>query len=69
MASENQSIIHNGDNKDGIGEGEAESIVVDFGKISHRVTALVFAVAAYKVSLKKITNIQLNISNQVRSSP
>ncbi|MGQ4490717.1 TerD family protein [Streptomyces sp. 372A] len=44
----NGSLVHSGDNQTGKGEGDDETVTVDFAKIPSNVTAIVFVAAAYK---------------------
>ncbi|THA34283.1 stress protein [Streptomyces sp. A1277] len=44
----NGSLIHSGDNQTGKGDGDDETVTVDFAKVPPNVTAIVFIAAAYK---------------------
>ncbi|NEC67262.1 TerD family protein [Streptomyces sp. SID9727] len=44
----NGSLIHSGDNQTGKGDGDDETVTVDFAKVPSNVTAIVFVAAAYK---------------------
>lgn len=44
----NGSIRHSGDNQTGHGEGDDETVTVDFAKVSDAVTSIIFVAAAYK---------------------
>lgn len=49
----NGSIIHQGDNLTGAGEGDDEQIMVDLNKISPTVAKVVFVVNIYEASTRK----------------
>ncbi|MFD6417877.1 TerD family protein [Streptomyces sp. NPDC060194] len=44
----NGSLLHSGDNQTGHGDGDDETVTVDFAKIPPNITSLVFVAAAYK---------------------
>ncbi|MEU2024536.1 TerD family protein [Streptomyces sp. NPDC016469] len=44
----NGSLVHSGDNQTGKGDGDDETVTVDFARIPQNVTAIVFVAAAYK---------------------
>ncbi|WP_328903173.1 MULTISPECIES: TerD family protein [unclassified Streptomyces] len=44
----NGSLVHSGDNQTGKGDGDDETVTVDFARIPPNVTAVVFVAAAYK---------------------
>ncbi|MFJ3229711.1 TerD family protein [Streptomyces sp. NPDC086787] len=44
----NSSLVHSGDNQTGHGEGDDETITVEFARIPSQVTSIVFIAAAYK---------------------
>ncbi|MGK5637131.1 TerD family protein [Streptomyces sp. URMC 126] len=44
----NGSLVHSGDNQTGHGEGDDETVTVEFGRIPAQVTSIVFIAAAFK---------------------
>lgn len=44
----NGSLLHSGDNQTGHGEGDDETVTVEFARIPGNVTSIVFVAAAYK---------------------
>ncbi|MFF4603442.1 TerD family protein [Streptomyces sp. NPDC001339] len=44
----NGSLLHSGDNQTGHGDGDDETVTVEFAKIPPNITSLVFVAAAYK---------------------
>ncbi|MEE1819799.1 TerD family protein [Streptomyces sp. NPDC004288] len=44
----NGSLIHSGDNQTGHGDGDDETVTVEFARIPAHVTSIVFVAAAYK---------------------
>lgn len=59
----NGSIYHSGDNRTGKGEGDDETVIVDFDNIPSPVTAIVFVAAAFKQysSFKDARNISFKV--------
>lgn len=45
---QNGAVVHSGDNQTGHGEGDDETVTVDFARIPDHVTSIVFVAAAYK---------------------
>jgi len=46
----NGSLVHSGDNQTGRGEGDDETVTVEFSRIPTNITSIVFVAAAYKKS-------------------
>lgn len=44
----NGSLVHSGDNQTGRGDGDDETVTVEFARIPSNITAIVFIAAAYK---------------------
>ena len=44
----NGSLVHSGDNQTGKGDGDDETVTVEFSKIPSNITSIVFIAAAYK---------------------
>ncbi|MBZ4320460.1 TerD family protein [Streptomyces huiliensis] len=44
----NGSLVHSGDNQTGHGEGDDETVTVEFGRIPVQITSIVFVAAAFK---------------------
>lgn len=44
----NGSLTHSGDNQTGRGEGDDETVTVEFSRIPQQITSIVFVAAAYK---------------------
>ncbi|MFD9502754.1 TerD family protein [Streptomyces sp. NPDC060035] len=44
----NGSLLHSGDNQTGRGDGDDETVTVDFARVPSNITAVVFIAAAYK---------------------
>ncbi|MCX4882284.1 MULTISPECIES: TerD family protein [unclassified Streptomyces] len=44
----NGSLVHSGDNQTGHGDGDDETVTVEFARIPPNITAIVFVAAAYK---------------------
>ena len=64
LQSADGALVHQGDDTDGKGEGENESIIVDLTKISPAVQAIVFVITAYSVSFKNIKSCFLAVSDE-----
>ncbi|GAA2120284.1 TerD family protein [Streptomyces synnematoformans] len=59
----NGALVHSGDNQTGKGDGDDETVTVEFSKVPDRVTAIVFIAAAYKKgsSFQKARNISFKV--------
>lgn len=59
----NSSLIHSGDNQTGKGDGDDETVTVDFAKVPPNVTAIVFVAAAYKKgsSFQNARNVSIKV--------
>ncbi|MGW2826208.1 TerD family protein [Streptomyces sp. NPDC001443] len=59
----NGSLVHSGDNQTGHGDGDDETVTVEFARIPPHVTAIVFVAAAYKKgsSFQKARNISFKV--------
>lgn len=59
----NGSLVHSGDNQTGRGDGDDETVAVDFAKIPPNITSIVFIAAAYKKhsSFQKARNISFKV--------
>ena len=59
----NGSMMHSGDNQTGKGEGDDETVTLDFGKIPSPVTSVVFLASAHKrgSSFQKARNISFKV--------
>jgi stress response protein SCP2 len=44
----NGSLVHSGDNQTGHGDGDDETVTVEFSRVPANITAIVFVAAAYK---------------------
>jgi stress response protein SCP2 len=45
---QNRSLLHSGDNQTGRGDGDDETVTVEFERLPSNITAIVFVAAAYK---------------------
>ncbi|MFF8596260.1 TerD family protein [Streptomyces sp. NPDC015220] len=59
----NGSLVHSGDNQTGRGEGDDETVTVEFARIPSNVTSIVFVAAAFKKgsSFQKARNISFKV--------
>ncbi|MFD4598229.1 TerD family protein [Streptomyces sp. NPDC058464] len=59
----NGSLVHSGDNQSGRGDGDDETVTVEFARIPPNVTSIVFIAAAYKKgsSFQKARNISFKV--------
>ncbi|WP_338696430.1 TerD family protein [Streptomyces sp. Q6] len=59
----NGSLLHSGDNQSGKGEGDDETVTVEFSRIPPNITSVVFIAAAYKKgsSFQKARNISFKV--------
>ncbi|MET7289307.1 TerD family protein [Streptomyces sp. NPDC005573] len=59
----NGSLIHSGDNQTGRGDGDDETVTVEFARIPPQITSIVFVAAAYKrgSSFQKARNISFKV--------
>ncbi|WP_406380631.1 TerD family protein [Streptomyces sp. NBC_01618] len=59
----NGSLVHSGDNQTGRGEGDDETVTVEFARIPGNITSIVFVAAAFKKgsSFQKARNISFKV--------
>ncbi|MCX3059117.1 TerD family protein [Streptomyces beihaiensis] len=59
----NGSLVHSGDNQTGKGDGDDETVTVEFARIPQNITEIVFVAAAYKrgSSFQKARNISFKV--------
>jgi len=59
----NGSLVHSGDNQTGRGDGDDETVTVEFARIPPHITSIVFVAAAYKKgsSFQKARNISFKV--------
>ncbi|MFS8204122.1 TerD family protein [Streptomyces sp. CWNU-52B] len=59
----NGSLVHTGDNQTGKGDGDDETVTVEFARVPTNITAIVFVAAAYKKSssFQKARNISFKV--------
>jgi stress response protein SCP2 len=59
----NGSLVHSGDNQTGRGEGDDETLTVEFARIPSNITTIVFIAAAFKKgsSFQKARNISFKV--------
>ncbi|MFJ1603792.1 TerD family protein [Streptomyces sp. NPDC088253] len=59
----NGSLVHSGDNQTGRGEGDDETLTVEFARIPPNITSIVFIAAAFKKgsSFQKARNISFKV--------
>ncbi|MFJ3302307.1 TerD family protein [Streptomyces sp. NPDC086549] len=59
----NGSLVHSGDNQTGRGEGDDETVTVEFARIPNQITTIVFIAAAFKKgsSFQKARNISFKV--------
>lgn len=59
----NGSLTHSGDNQTGRGEGDDETVTVEFARIPPNITSIVFVAAAYKKgsAFQKARNISIKV--------
>ncbi|MFD5628421.1 TerD family protein [Streptomyces sp. NPDC127072] len=59
----NGSLLHSGDNQTGQGDGDDETVTVQFDRVPANITAIVFVAAAYKKgsSFQKARNISFKV--------
>ncbi|MET7520036.1 TerD family protein [Streptomyces sp. NPDC005480] len=59
----NGSLVHSGDNQTGRGDGDDETVTVEFGRVPANITSIVFVAAAYKKSssFTKARNISFKV--------
>jgi stress response protein SCP2 len=59
----NGALVHSGDNQTGKGEGDDETVTVEFSRVPPNVTSIVFVAAAYKKgsSFQKARNISFKV--------
>lgn len=73
LSSSDGSVIHTGDNRDGDGEGDDESIKIDLSKIDQRVEFLYFAITIHESEARghhfgNVENSFINIRNEADNS-
>lgn len=66
----NGSLVHSGDNQTGHGDGDDETVKVDFAQIPSHITAVVFVAAAYKKgsSFQQARNISFKVYDSTGGS-
>ncbi len=52
LKSPNDFVVHTGDNKDGQGEGDDESLIIDFSKVTETEKSVVFVVTIHEAAAK-----------------
>ncbi|MET9063254.1 MULTISPECIES: TerD family protein [Streptomyces] len=59
----NGSLVHSGDNQTGRGDGDDETVTVEFGRVPSNITSIVFVAAAFKKgsSFQKARNISFKV--------
>lgn len=59
----NGSLVHSGDNQTGHGEGDDETITVEFARVPSHITSIVFVAAAFKKtsSFQKARNVSIKV--------
>ncbi|MFF9567371.1 TerD family protein [Streptomyces sp. NPDC014685] len=59
----NGSLLHSGDNQTGRGDGDDETVTVEFARLPENITSIVFIAAAYKKgsSFQKARNISFKV--------
>ncbi len=59
----NRALVHSGDNQTGHGDGDDETVSVDFAKVPSNITSIVFVAAAYKKhsAFKNARNISFKV--------
>lgn len=59
----NGSLVHSGDNQSGRGDGDDETVTVEFARIPTNITSIVFVAAAFKKgsSFQKARNISFKV--------
>jgi stress response protein SCP2 len=59
----NGSLVHSGDNQTGRGDGDDETVTVEFARIPRNITSIVFVAAAFKKgsSFQKARNISFKV--------
>ncbi|EST30404.1 stress protein [Streptomycetaceae bacterium MP113-05] len=59
----NGSLVHSGDNQTGHGDGDDETVTVEFGRVPSNITSIVFVAAAYKKhsAFKNARNISFKV--------
>ncbi|WP_340559677.1 TerD family protein [Streptomyces sp. GSL17-111] len=59
----NGSLVHSGDNQSGHGDGDDETVTVEFARIPHHITSIVFVAAAYKKgsAFQKARNVSFKV--------
>ncbi|MCX4979106.1 MULTISPECIES: TerD family protein [unclassified Streptomyces] len=59
----NGSLLHSGDNQTGQGDGDDETVTVNFAKVPGNITSIVFVAAAYKKgsNFQKARNISFKV--------
>jgi stress response protein SCP2 len=68
---QNGSVVHSGDNQTGRGEGDDETITVDFTKVPGNVDAILFVCAAFKKgsSFEKAMNVSFKVYDSSDGTP
>lgn len=67
----NGSLVHSGDNQTGRGDGDDETVTVEFARIPPNITSIVFVAAAYKKgsSFQKARNISFKVYDATGELP
>ena len=73
LSSPDGAVVHTGDNRDGAGDGDDESIKIDLSKIDSRVEFLYFAITIHESETRghhfgNVENSFINIRNTADSS-
>ncbi|MFD9483055.1 TerD family protein [Streptomyces sp. NPDC059991] len=66
----NGSLVHSGDNQTGRGDGDDETVTVEFARIPAQITSVVFVAAAFKKgsSFQKARNISFKVYDSTGGS-
>ncbi|TDC73891.1 TerD family protein [Streptomyces hainanensis] len=67
----NGSLVHSGDNQTGRGDGDDETVTVEFARIPGNITSIVFVAAAFKKgsSFQKARNISFKVYDATGGTP
>jgi stress response protein SCP2 len=67
----NGSLLHSGDNQTGHGDGDDETVTVEFAGVPSNITSIVFVAAAYKKnsSFQKARNISFKVYDATGGRP
>lgn len=53
LQSPDESVVHTGDNLDGQGEGDDESLIIDLSKVDSKATEIIFVVTIHKAAERR----------------